>query len=219
MRLGRLFVALCLLLVAAPSTSIAFLRWIDPPASALMLLRRLEGYSIDHRPVPLERVAPALRFAVIAAEDNRFCEHAGFDWQALSEQADRWLRGERARGASTISMQTAKNLFLWPGRDPVRKVLEVPLTALIEALWPKRRILEIYLQIAEFGPGIFGAEAAARHWFHKSAAALSNREAASLAAMLPAPLLRRPGDRAVQRRVSVLERRVRQLGPLLDCVR
>ncbi|GBD44174.1 Biosynthetic peptidoglycan transglycosylase [bacterium HR40] len=199
--------------------TILALRWQDPPTSALMLLRRLEGHAIDHRPVPLSEVAPVLRFAVVAAEDNRFCSHAGFDWQALKEQIARWREGRRPRGASTLSQQTVKNLFLWPGRDPLRKLLEIPLTAMIELAWPKRRILEIYLQIVEFGPGIFGAEAAARRYYGRSARQLSPRQAASLAAILPSPLTRRPSDRAVQNRATLIERRIGQLGPLLDCVR
>lgn len=215
----RVILGVLAAILALPIGAILGLRAVDPPTSALMLLRRLEGQTIDHRPIPLADVAPALRFAVIAAEDNLFCTHSGFDWNALADQLALWRAGGRPRGASTISQQTAKNLFLWPGRDPVRKILEVPLTLLIEALWPKRRILEVYLQIVELGPGIFGAEAAARHWFGKPAGRLSRREAAQLAALLPAPLARRPDEPGVRRRAAVIDRRVDQLGPLLDCAR
>jgi monofunctional biosynthetic peptidoglycan transglycosylase len=206
-------------ILAVPVLITLVLRAIDPPTSALMVLRKLKGQTIDHRPVPLAEVAPALRFAVIAAEDNLFCSHSGFDWKALSEQLALWRAGGRPRGASTISQQTAKNLFLWPGRDPLRKLLEVPLTLLLEAVWPKQRILEVYLQIVELGPGIFGAEAAAQHWFKKPASRLTRREAAQLAAMLPAPLTRKPTQRGVQQRAVVIDRRIDQLGPLLDCAR
>jgi monofunctional biosynthetic peptidoglycan transglycosylase len=158
---------------------------------------------------------------VIAAEDNRFCEHAGFDWGELEGQLDALLAGGRARGASTITMQTAKNLFLWPGRDFVRKALEAWLTPQIELLWPKRRIIEVYLNVAEFGPGIYGAEAAARAYFGKSAGALGAREAALLAAVLPSPRRWSP-DRPTEylsARARNIRTRIEQLGPMLDCVR
>lgn len=214
-----MIVAILAVIIAAPVLAILAFRSLDPPTSMLMVLRRLEGQAIDHRPVPLAQVAAALRFAVIAAEDNRFCSHFGFDWAALREQFDLWRRGGTPRGASTISQQTAKNLFLWPGRDPLRKLLEVPLTLLLEVLWPKHRILEVYLQIVELGPGIFGAEAAAQRWFKKPASRLTRREAAQLAAMLPAPLARKPTQRGVLQRAAVIDRRIDQLGPLLDCAR
>jgi monofunctional biosynthetic peptidoglycan transglycosylase len=169
--------------------------------------------------VPIEAVAPALRRSVVAAEDNLFCEHWGFDIQAMRGEIAAWRRGERPRGASTISMQTVKNLLLWPGRDPVRKVIEAWLTPQLELLWPKRRILEVYLSIAEFGPGVYGAEAAARTYFGKPAADLTRGEAARLAAVLPAPLdwsAAKPGP-YVRRRAATIERRVGQLGPLLAC--
>lgn len=220
-RLLRFLLLLLLGLLLLPLPVLLAYRWIDPPITPLMAIRRAQGYGLDQRPVPLERIAPALRRAVIAAEDNRFCEHAGFDLPALRGELSRWLAGERRRGASTISQQTAKNLFLWPGRDPVRKLLEFWLTPQLELVLGKRRILELYLNVAEFGPGVYGAEAAARHWFRKSAAALSEREAAALATLLPAPLLRDPTRRtpALERRIRTLERRVRELGPLLDCAR
>ena len=142
---------------------------------------------MHHRSVPLASVSPALIAAVIAAEDNAFCRHHGFDTQALQDEIDNWLAGERPRGASTITMQTAKNILLWPGRDPVRKVVEAWLTPQIELMWSKRRILEVYLGIVEMGPGVYGAEAAARRYFDKPASALNRREAALLAAVLPNP--------------------------------
>jgi monofunctional biosynthetic peptidoglycan transglycosylase len=126
--------------------------------------------------------------AVIASEDNEFCHHWGFDFKELQDALDEAQDGGRLRGASTISQQTAKNVFLWPGRSYVRKGLEAYFTVLIEAAWPKRRIMEVYLNVIEWGPGIFGAEAASRHWFGKSASRLSQLEAARLAAILPNPI-------------------------------
>lgn len=216
----RLLVGLLLVLLLLPTPLLLAYRWIDPPLTPLMVIRRVQGLGLDHRPLPLGRIAPALPRAVIAAEDNFFCVHAGFDWPALRTELERALAGERPRGASTITQQTAKNLFLWPGRDPVRKLLEAWLTPQLELLLGKRRILEIYLNVAEFGPGVYGAEAAAGHWFRKSAASLSDREAAALAAILPAPLVRDPSRRSLwlERRVQTLQRRGRELGPLLDCL-
>jgi monofunctional biosynthetic peptidoglycan transglycosylase len=136
----------------------------------------------------LEALGEALPQAVVAAEDARFCAHWGFD----IDEIRRAVAGGAARGASTITQQTVKNVYLWPGRSWLRKGLEAALTPLVEAVWGKRRILEVYLNVAEFGPGLFGAEAAARRWFGKSAAALTAREAALLAAILPAPRTRDP---------------------------
>jgi monofunctional biosynthetic peptidoglycan transglycosylase len=220
-RLLRFLLLLLLGLLLLPLPVLVAYRSIDPPITPLMVIRRIQGHGLDRRPVPLERIAPALRRAVIAAEDNRFCEHLGFDLAALRGELSRWWAGERPRGASTITQQTAKNLFLWPGRDPLRKLLEFWLTPQLELLLGKRRILELYLNVAEFGPGVYGAEAAARHWFRKRAAALSEREATALATILPAPLLRDPTRRTptLDRRIRTLERRVGELGPLLDCAR
>jgi monofunctional biosynthetic peptidoglycan transglycosylase len=218
-RFLRILLLLLLGLLLLPLPVLLAYRSIDPPITPLMVIRRIQGHGLDRRPVPLERIAPALRRAVIAAEDNRFCEHVGFDLPALRGELSRFWAGERSRGASTITQQTAKNLFLWPGRDPVRKLLEFWLTPQLELVLGKRRILELYLNVAEFGPGVYGAEAASWHWFRKSAAALSEREAAALATLLPAPLLRDPTRRGptLERRTRTLERRVRELGPLLDC--
>ncbi len=220
-RVLRVLVGLMLLLLLAGSALVVAYRFVDPPGTPLMLWRKLQGHGLDFRPVPLERIAPALRFAVIAAEDNRFCRHRGFDLPALRTELARAFAGDRPRGASTITQQTAKNLFLWPGRDPIRKVLEAWYAVQLELVLDKRRILELYLDIAEFGPGIYGAEAAARHWFGKSAAALSPREAAALAAILPSPLTRDPTRRTpfLERRIRTLQTRIGQLGPLLDCAR
>lgn len=168
-----------------------------------MLLRLAEGYGIAKTWRPLDRISPHLLRAAMAGEDARFCRHHGFDWNAIETAWDRYTSGRgRLLGASTISMQTAKNVFLWPGRDWLRKGLEAYFTVLIELAWGKRRILEIYLNVVEWGPGIYGAEAAAQYYFGKTAAALSFAEAASLAAVLPDPLdrsARRPGRAVVAR--------------------
>jgi monofunctional biosynthetic peptidoglycan transglycosylase len=184
-----MLLALAAALFAGSVLLVVLYRAVPPPATPLMLLRRVEGYPIGKSWRPLERISPHLVRAVMAGEDARFCEHHGFDWDAI---ADAWRRYETGRGrlhgASTISMQTAKNVFLWPGRDWPRKALEAYFTALIELAWGKRRIAEIYLNVVEWGPGIYGAEAAAEHYFHKPAAALTAEEAARLAAILPDPL-------------------------------
>jgi monofunctional biosynthetic peptidoglycan transglycosylase len=215
-------IAALLLLVGPPALILAFRFVPPPPATPLMLLRLAEGYPLHRSWVPFEEIAPALGHAVIASEDNLFCrEPLGFDLAALRGQVEAWRDGERPRGASTITMQTAKNLFLWPGRDPLRKLIEAWLTPQVALLWPKRRVLEVYLNIVEFGPGIYGAEAAARAHFGKPAAALSAREAARLAAVLPNPLERSASspDAQLLRRAAVIEQRVGQIRPLLDCVR
>ncbi len=184
-------------------------RFVDPPATSMMLRDRGRGLDVRHQPVPLSAIAPSLVRSVIAAEDSGFCGHRGFDFDAMSDAWERNQEGGRLRGGSTISQQTAKNAFLWPGRTFVRKGLEAWFTLLIEGLWGKRRIIEIYLNVAEFGPGIYGAEAAARHHFGKPAAQLTAGEAARLAAVLPQPRVRnagRPGP-FVRRHAATIERR------------
>jgi monofunctional biosynthetic peptidoglycan transglycosylase len=209
-----------LLLVAGPPALILVYRILPPPVTPLMLIRLAEGHPLRQHWVPYGEIAPALAEAVIAAEDNLFCEQAmGFDVKALQGQVEAWWRGERPRGASTITMQTAKNLFLWPGRDPLRKLLEAWLTPQLALLWPKRRGLEVYLNIVEFGPGLYGAEAAAQNLFGQPAASLSRREAAQLATVLPNPLAwsaARPSPH-LRERAGIIERRIPQLGPLLAC--
>jgi monofunctional biosynthetic peptidoglycan transglycosylase len=180
------FVAFCVLLVLV-------LRFVPVPVSGLMIQRRVESWSSDkpygshHRWVPLEAISPSLGAAVIAAEDQNFPEHFGFDWQAIEKAVQHNEKSRRKRGASTVSQQTAKNLFLWNSRSWTRKGLEAWFTLLIEAGWSKKRILEVYLNIVEFGDGIYGAEAAARTYFGKPAKRLTPSEAALLAAVLPNP--------------------------------
>ncbi len=207
-------------LFLAPTILIAAYRVVDPPITPLMLIRLAEGERLKKAWRNLDWISPNLGRAVIAAEDNRFCEHAGYDLHELMGQFNRWLAGERPRGASTITMQTAKNLFLWPDRDAARKVIEAWLTWQIELLWPKARILEVYLNIVEFGAGIYGAEAAAETFFARPAAALTPMQSAHLAVVLPNPREYSPSRPSayLDARAREIGRRVRQLGPLLDCV-
>jgi len=184
-----------------------------------MVIRLFEGESLDKKWVPLDRISSQLVKAVIAAEDNHFCEQLGFDAEALWREIRTWLGGDRPRGASTITMQTAKNILLWPGRDPARKLIEAWMTPQIELLWSKRRILEVYLNIAEMGPGLYGAEAAALAYFGKTARQLSPLQASLIAATLPNPRewsASRPSS-YVTARARKIRRRTDQLGPLLDC--
>jgi monofunctional biosynthetic peptidoglycan transglycosylase len=192
----RVFGFLLLALVAMPLALIALYRLAPPPLTPLMVLRVL-GYQASPRLPPpagwtyhwvgIDRIAPSLPRATIAAEDAAFCTHDGFDRAAFARAWENYRAGVRARGGSTITQQTAKNVFLWPGRSLTRKVLEAILTPLLEAAWGKRRIMEVYLNVVEWAPGVYGAEAAARHHFGKSAAALTATEAALLAAVLPSP--------------------------------
>jgi monofunctional biosynthetic peptidoglycan transglycosylase len=163
-------------------------RWLPVPLTLLMVSESMgNAKPIRHSWTPLTRISPHLVRAVIASEDQRFCQHWGFDLNQLQEALEDAQDGGRMRGASTISQQTAKNAFLWPGRSLVRKGLEAYFTTLIEVMWPKRRVMEVYLNIIEWGPGVFGAEAAARRWFAKSASSLTPQEAARLAVILPSP--------------------------------
>ncbi len=190
---------------------IGLYRFVDPPGSMLMLIRWIGGNQIEQTWVPIERISPQLVRAVVVAEDGRFCDHWGIDLEALQEAIERGA----ARGASTISMQVVKNMFLWPSKSYVRKIIELPLTVIMEIVWPKRRILEVYLNVAEWGPGVFGAEAAARHHFNKSSARLSENEAALLAASLPNPVRRDAGDPGPRtaRKARVIQARMHAAGP------
>lgn len=211
-----------LVFLLAPPLLILTYRFLPVPVTPLMLLRAVQGHGLQKDWVPYDRIDRALPLAVIAAEDNRFCEQwFGFDIPALRGQIDAALAGERPRGASTITMQLAKNLFLWPGRDPLRKLLEAWLTPQVALLLPKRRVLELYLNIVEFGPGLYGAEAAAQALFRRPAAALSDAQAARLAVVLPNPLewSAAAPDAYLRERAATIGRRVGQLGPLTDCAR
>jgi monofunctional biosynthetic peptidoglycan transglycosylase len=170
--------------------------------------------------VLLNAVAPALPLAVLASEDARFCRHGGVDWDALRVVLDEADEDGPSRGASTIAMQTAKNLFLWPSRSYVRKGMEIPIALYLGVVWPKRRIMEVYLNIAEWGEGIFGAEAAARRYFGKRARDLNRREAALLVTALPNPILRNPArpSRRHQALAQRLMARMEGAAPFADCL-
>ncbi|MCU0838848.1 MAG: monofunctional biosynthetic peptidoglycan transglycosylase [Rhodospirillales bacterium] len=220
-RVRRWLLGAVIVVALTPTLVIGLYAVADPPLTPLMLIRAAQGHPIVRHWRPLDGIAPTLHAAVIAAEDSRFCRHSGFDREALQREIGVWLDGERPRGASTITMQTAKNILLWPGRDPARKAIEAWMTPQIEMLWSKRRILEVYLNVVEFAPGIYGAEAAARQAFGRPARDLSRRQAALLAAVLPNPLQRSAAAPSplLLRRAERIDRYAGQLGPLLDCLR
>jgi monofunctional biosynthetic peptidoglycan transglycosylase len=187
---------------------VLLLRWVPPPTSAFMLQQHLSGIAVDYRWVPLARISPHAALAVIASEDQKFFDHWGLDLKAIGDAINDKRNRKPLRGASTISQQVVKNLFLWPKRSYVRKGIEVVFTLLMESLWPKQRILEVYLNIAEMGQGVFGVEAAGRHFFHKPAARLNRREAATLAAVLPSPKrmhANRPSEYVMRRTWQIIE--------------
>jgi monofunctional biosynthetic peptidoglycan transglycosylase len=201
--------------VALSAVVVLTLRWVNPPTSAFMLETRLKArsegdrnYHTDYEWVSLEHISPHAAIAVIASEDQQFPFHAGFDLNSIRESVRASERGrKKLRGASTISQQVAKNLFLWNGYSFVRKGIEAWMTVLIELLWPKERILEVYLNIAEFGRGIYGVEAASLRFYHKPAARLTSDEAAVLAAVLPNPIrmhVERPSAYVLERRDWIL---------------
>ena len=201
------------------SLSIVLLyKFIPPPFTPIMVIRIFEGWfegnnvSIDKSWVSYDDISPNFFRAVISGEDAKFLKHIGFDWQAIetARKYNEQLKGRKMRGASTISMQTAKNAFLWHGRVYVRKALEAYFTVLIEFIWGKKRILEVYANIIEFGDGIYGVEAASKRFFGKSAKYLSKREAALLAAVLPNPRRWSPADPTsyIEGRVNFIEGRM-----------
>jgi monofunctional biosynthetic peptidoglycan transglycosylase len=218
LRLAALVLLGWLLLTATP---VLLLRWLHPLTSAFMLEAGIgawrageHNYRTDFQWVSLEQISPHAAIAVIASEDQQFPFHAGFDLNSIRQAVRDSERGKRLRGASTISQQVAKNLFLWPGYSLVRKGLEAYFTVLIETLWPKERILEMYLNVAQFGDGIYGVQAAARRFWHKPALRLSPADAALLAAVLPNPLrlhAERPSRYVLQRRDWILGQ-MRDLG-------
>ncbi|EKF18971.1 monofunctional biosynthetic peptidoglycan transglycosylase [Nitratireductor pacificus] len=190
------------------------------PISTLMVkdLATLTGY--DRRWTSLDAMGPLIQHSVMMSEDGQFCAHSGIDWAALNTVINDALSGEAARGASTIPMQTAKNLFLWQGRSFVRKAMELPLALFLDTVLSKRRVMEIYLNIAEWGPNIYGAEAAARHYFGRPASELTRRQAALLAVALPNPLERNPAkpSRGLNRLAANIERRALKAGGYVGCL-
>jgi monofunctional biosynthetic peptidoglycan transglycosylase len=215
-RIARVFVVLAALVLL----SIVVFRFINPPITPVMLAEKLRGSTLRHHWVPLERMSPQLPLAAISSEDGRFCLHWGVDWGAVRDAVEEGGGFGAFRGASTIPMQTAKNLYLWSGRSYVRKALEVPLAYLMSALWPKPRMMEVYLNVAQFGPGIFGAEAASRYYFRKNAADLTRHEAMLLVAALPNPRFRNPSrpSRRMLLVASAVEHRLPIMAPRSRCV-
>lgn len=193
-------------------------KWLPVPYTPLMAIRYFEHpeENFRHEWVPIEKISPNLQVAVIGSEDQNFLNHNGFDYKAIQKAIDSNKKGKRTRGASTISQQTAKNVFLWPHRSWFRKGMEVYFTFLIELTWSKQRILEVYLNSIEMGKGIYGAEAAAQAWFGKSASKLSAHEAAAIAAILPNPREYRanPASNYIQQRKTWIVRQMYNLGKL-----
>ncbi len=220
----RLALVVLVVGVLGPVTSTLILRFVTPPVTILMVQRLFEGKGLDRRWMSLSRMSPALPNAVIAAEDARFCGHRGFDFAAMEKaMAHNRRRPGKIRGGSTISQQTAKNIFLWPQRSYVRKGLEAYFTVLIETLWGKRRIMEVYLNSVEWGPGVYGADSASRRYFGVGADQLTPAQASRLAAILPSPLKWKaatPGPyvRKRSRRIGAASGTVRREG-LAACIR
>ena len=211
---------LALLMLALVLILLLILRFVPPPTTAFMLQ---SPYPVKQQWISIAQLPPHVPLALVASEDQRFPQHFGVDIDEIRNALERFDDGGGLRGASTISQQTAKNLLLWPGRSLLRKGLEAALALSLEVLWGKKRILEVYLNIAEFGPGIYGVEAASQYYFGKSASQLSRNQAARLAVLLPSPRRRDPNQLTpyLQQRVSWVEQQMRQLGagylkPVLD---
>jgi monofunctional glycosyltransferase len=216
-KLVKIGVILALLPVAL---TFLYIPAVVHPVSTLMLkdLVTFKGY--ERQWVSIDNIAPALVHSVMMSEDGQFCAHQGVDWPAINQVIDDAMDGEGSRGASTIPMQTVKNVYLWSSRSYVRKVLEIPYALMVNLFWSKKRLMEIYLNIAEWGPGIYGIEAAAQHHFGVSAKNLSRRQAALLAVTLPNPILRNPAkpSKGLNRLARVIERRAIQAGGYVECV-
>lgn len=190
-------------------------RFVNPPLTPLMAIRSIDNRAwVKHQSIDISNIDRTLALSVIASEDSRFCLHHGIDFEAVGDALGDFQRKGRMRGASTITMQVARNIFLWNGGGMVRKLVEAPLTLILDASWPKRRILEVYLNIAEWGDGVFGAEAAARNHFHKAAVQLNSNESARLVAVLPSPIHWNPEHPSayIRQRASTIQVRVKQLG-------
>jgi monofunctional biosynthetic peptidoglycan transglycosylase len=210
------------LMLLLPLLFFLVFRFVPVPFTSFMVIASVNGtfeekpYKTRHDWVPLEEISPRLQRAVIASEDQKFPDHFGLDVEAMQNALRHNQRSARIRGGSTISQQLAKNIFLWSGRSYLRKGIEAWLTLMMEALWSKERILEVYLNSVEFGRGVYGAEAAAQHYFHKSAKKLSAREAALLAAALPSPRKRNPARPSgyMQSRAAWIQVQMARLGPV-----
>ncbi|PWT80737.1 MAG: monofunctional biosynthetic peptidoglycan transglycosylase [Acidobacteria bacterium] len=218
-RIPRLVVGVLLLLLFLWSHAVLILvasRWIDPPTTAVHMQRRLQAwihnapYHERYKFIPLGQISPDLQHAVVAAEDSRFYQHHGFDWHEIQIAAQEDLEGERTRGASTITQQLVKNLFFGTGRSFLRKGAEASLVPVAESVLGKRRILEIYLNVVEWGPGIYGADSACRYYDGTAARSIGREKASRLAAILPAPLKRRP--ERMNSYSAIILRRMVQMG-------
>lgn len=216
----RIILAVLVLLILPYGLIVLYAAGFIHPVSTLMASDVLTRGGYQREWVAFDDIAPVLVQSVMMSEDGQFCSHRGVDWVQLNAVIDDALDGAPSRGASTIPMQTAKNLFLWNGRSFVRKALELPLAMAADAVWSKRRMMEIYLNVAEWGPGIYGAGAAAQHHFGVPAAKLSRRQAALLAVSLPNPAERNAGKPGpgLRRLAGVIERRARQSGGYINCL-
>ena len=217
-RIWRLVRRAALIILLIPAILVPVYRFV-PPVSTLMIVDWVvRGGAIERTFVPLDDIAPTLVASVVMSEDGKFCSHNGVDWAELTKVLDR--SDDRPRGASTVAMQAVKNLFLWPSRSYLRKAVEMPIALYADLVWGKRREMEIYLNVVEWGPGIFGAEAAARHYFNRDAKSLTPGQSALLAAALPNPSARDPahpgaGLRALARTIAA---RARVSGAYIDCL-
>lgn len=204
--------------------SVILFRWVPIPVTPLMLIRCVEQKSdgkkmhLEHDWEPFENITPKLQLAVVCSEDQNYLKHFGFDWGAIQKAMKENEQGKHMRGASTITQQTAKNVFLWPGRSYVRKAFEVWFTLLIEIFWSKERIMEVYLNSIEMGDGVYGAEAASQHWFKKKASKLTKDEAAAIAAVLPSPLKYKanPPSNYIAKRKEWIKQQMNYWGNKLD---
>lgn len=216
-RVLRLALRILMVLIVIPLVLVPVYR-VANPVSTLMLYERLTGGTVERTWVPLDEIAPSLVNSVLMSEDGRFCSHYGVDWDELARVLEQ--NAERPRGASTVTMQAVKNLFLWPSRSYVRKAIEMPLALYADAVWGKRRTMEIYLNVVEWGPGVFGAEAAAQHYFGRPASGLTATQSALLAATLPNPSARNPAQptrnlNAIAHRIAG---RARAAGAYIGCL-
>lgn len=221
-KLKRWFKRLMIFFFVSSILSVVLFRWVPIPVTPLMILRNIEQWTqgepakFTHDWVAMEKISPNLAKAVVVSEDQKFPTHFGFDVEAIEKAYKSNKNGKKIKGGSTISQQTAKNVFLWPQRSYVRKGFELYFTFLIEVIWSKERILEVYLNSIEMGDGVYGAEAASQHWFRKSAVKLSNYEAASIAAILPSPRKYKAvrSSNYVERRKNWIVRQMGYFGPL-----
>jgi len=213
----RFILKLILGLIAFSIFMVLLYKWVPVPATPLMVIRYFENpeESIKHDWVSYNEISGYLPLAVLSSEDQNFLNHSGFDMKAIEKAIENNNKGKRVRGASTISQQTAKNVFLWPQRNWFRKGMEAYFTLLIETMWSKQRIMEVYLNSIEMGQGVYGAEAASQHWFKKPASKLNTYEAAAIAAVLPNPRVYRanPASSYIAQRKNWIVRQMRNYGP------